>query len=90
MNNLVNNFLNEVSITSTLIKLYESLAEELKKYDYSVKELSDISGLSKKTIKKILKMKNGVSISEYSELLTSLNKNKKVTAVFKEDTIVPA
>ena len=90
MNNLVNNFLNEVSITSTLIKLYESLAEELKKRDYSVKELSDISGLSKKTIKKILKMKNGVSISEYSELLTSLNKNKKVIAVFKEDTIVPA
>lgn len=90
MNNLVNNFLTEVSITSSLIKLYESLAEELKKYDYSVKELSDISGLSKKTIIKILKMKNGVSISEYSELLTSLNKNKKVTAVFKEDTIVPA
>lgn len=90
MNNLVNNFLNEVSITSTRIKLYESLAEELKKHDYSVKELSDISGLSKKTIIKILKMKNGVSISEYSELLTSLNKNKKVTAVFKEDTIVPA
>ena len=90
MNNLVNNFPNEVSITSTMIKLYQSLAEELNKKNYSVKDLCDISGLSKKTIIKILKMKNGVSISEYSELLTSLNKNKKVTAVFKEDTIAPA
>ena len=58
--------------------------------EYTVNNLSEISGLSKKTIKNILKMKSSVNTSDFITLLNAVCPDKKVKVVdVMEDPLTP-
>ena len=66
------------------------LADGIAKGGYNIDKLSSMSGLSKKTIKNILKMKSNVNTSDFIILLNTVCPDKSVKIRNKtEDPLVP-
>ena len=74
----INSFYLNIAVQRTALNLYSTLADGIAKKEYTVNNLSEISGLSKKTIKNILKMKSSVNTSDFITLLNAVCPDKKV------------
>ena len=81
----INNFFLNIATQRTSLNLYTTLADGIVKNGYSIYDMSSISGLSKKTIKDILKMKSKVNTSDFIILLNAVCPDKKVEVIDKEE-----
>lgn len=81
----INNFYLNIATQRTSLNLYTTLADGIAKNGYSIDDMSTISGLSKKTIKDILKMKSKVNTSDFIILLNAVCPDKKVEVMDKEE-----
>ena len=86
----INSFYLNIAAQRTALNLYSTLADGIARKEYTVNNLSEISGLSKKTIKDILKMKSNVNTSDFITLLNTVCPDKRVEVIDKEeDPLVP-
>ena len=77
----INSFYLNIAIQRTSLNLYTTLADGIAKNGYSIDDMSNMSGLSKKTIKDILKMKSkikDIKLTMKIILLKILNKMIKL------------
>lgn len=81
----INSFYLNIAIQRTSLNLYTTLADGIAKNGYNIDDMSTISGLSKKTIKDILKMKSKVNTSDFIILLNAVCPDKKVEVMDKEE-----
>lgn len=81
----INSFYLNIAIQRTSLNLYTTLADGIAKNGYSIDDMSNMSGLSKKTIKDILKMKSKVNTSDFIILLNAVCPDKKVEVVDKDE-----
>lgn len=81
----INSFYLNIAIQRTSLNLYTTLADGIAKNGYSVDDMSNMSGLSKKTIKDILKMKSKVNTSDFIALLNAVCPDKKVEVIDKDE-----
>ena len=81
----INSFYLNIAIQRTSLNLYTTLADGIAKNGYSIDDMSNMSGLSKKTIKDILKMKSKVNTSDFITLLKAVCPDKKVEVIDKEE-----
>lgn len=89
-NKEINDFYLNIAIKRTTLNLYTTLADGIAKGEYTVDKLSSKSGLSKKTVKDILKMKSNVNTSDFITLLNTVCPDKRVEVINKdEDPLVP-
>ena len=86
----INSFYLNIAIQRTSLNLYTTLADGIAKNGYSIDDMSNMSGLSKKTIKDILKMKSKVNTSDFITLLNTVCPDKNIKIYNKtEDPLVP-
>ena len=89
-NKEINSFYLNIAIQRTSLNLYTTLADGIAKNGYSIDDMSNMSGLSKKTIKDILKMKSKVNTSDFITLLNTVCPDKKVKVVdVMKDPLAP-
>ena len=81
----INSFYLNIAIQRTSLNLYTTLADGIAKNGYSIDDMSNMSGLSKKTIKDILKMKSKVNTSDFIALLNAVCPDKKVEVIDKDE-----
>ena len=81
----INSFYLNIAIQRTSLNLYTTLADGIAKNGYSIDDMSNMSGLSKKTIKDILKMKSKVNTFDFITLLNAVCPDKKVEVIDKEE-----
>ena len=81
----INSFYLNIAIQRTSLNLYTTLADGIAKNGYSIDDMSNMSGLSKKTIKDILKMKSKVNTSDFITLLNTVCPDKKVEVIDKDE-----
>lgn len=81
----INSFYLNIATQRTSLNLYTTLADGIAKNGYNIDDMSTISGLSKKTIKDILKMKSKVNTSDFIILLNAVCPDKKVEVIDKEE-----
>ena len=81
----INNFFLNIATQRTSLNLYTTLADGIVKNGYSIYDMSSISGLSKKIIKDILKMKSKVNTSDFITLLNAVCPDKKVEVIDKDE-----
>lgn len=81
----INSFYLNIATQRTSLNLYTTLADGIVKNGYNIDDMSTISGLSKKTIKDILKMKSKVNTSDFIILLNAVCPDKKVEVMDKEE-----
>lgn len=81
----INSFYLNIATQRTSLNLYTTLADGIAKNGYNIDDMSTISGLSKKTIKDILKMKSKVNTSDFIILLNAVCPDKKVEVMDKEE-----
>lgn len=86
----INSFYLNIAIQRTSLNLYTTLADGIAKNGYTIDDMSNMSGLSKKTIKDILKMKSKVNTSDFIILLNAVCPDKRVKVVdVMEDPLAP-
>lgn len=81
----INSFYLNIATQRISLNLYTTLADGIAKNGYNIDDMSTISGLSKKTIKDILKMKSKVNTSDFIILLNAVCPDKKVEVIDKEE-----
>ena len=81
----INSFYLNIAIQRTSLNLYTTLADGIAKNGYNIDDMSNMSGLSKKTIKDILKMKSKVNTSDFITLLNAVCPDKKVEVIDKDE-----
>lgn len=81
----INSFYLNIATQRTSLNLYTTLADGIAKNGYNIDDMSTISGLSKKTIKDILKMKSKVNTSDFIILLNAVCPDKKVEVIDNEE-----
>ena len=84
-NKEINSFYLNIAAQRTALNLYSTLADGIAKGGYNIDKLSSMSGLSKKTIKDILKMKSNVNTSDFITLLNTVCPDKRVEVIDKEE-----